>query len=203
MYGISMWLPQIIDTVGAQTPQGKLTPLQVGFLTAVPYTAAALCMVANAWHSDRTGERRLHVVGAALVGATGLLGCAFFPQPLPSLFFVTVAAGGMWATNGPFWSLPPQILKRGGPGAMAGGIAIINAVGNLGGFAGPYLVGAIKERTHSFAAGLFTLAASLVLGAIIMILNKHVSESAPQAAPHQTVKAVQNAKEGRGINSRL
>ena len=82
----------------------------------------------------------------------------------------------MWATNGPFWSLPPQILKRGGPGTMASGIALINAVGNLGGFVGPYLIGAIKDMTHTFAAGLFTLAGSLILGAIVMIFNKHVAE---------------------------
>lgn len=184
MYGISMWLPQIMDTIGLQTPNGKLTPLQVGLLTAVPYTAAGVCMVANAFHSDRTGERRLHVAGAALVGAVGLMGCAFFPTPLPSLFFVTVAAGGMWATNGPFWALPPHVLRRGGPGAMAGGIALINAVGNLGGFVGPFLIGKIKDATGDYAPALFTLAGSLVLGAVIMIFNKHVAlhPSRPNAA---------------------
>ena len=173
MYGISMWMPQIIDTIGKQTPQGKLTSLQVGLVTAIPYAAAGICMVANGFHSDRTGERRWHIICAALVGAVGLMGCAFFPQPWPSLLFVTVAAGGMWATNGPFWALVPQLLRRVGPGSMAGGIALINAVGNLGGFVGPYLIGEIKQQTQNFAAGLFTLAGSLILGAVVMAFNKH------------------------------
>ena len=183
MYGISMWMPQIIDEIGKQTPNGKLTPLQVGLITAIPYTSAGVCMVLNGFHSDRTGERKKHIIGAALVGAVGLMGCAFFPTPWPSLFFVTVAAGGMWATNGPFWALVPQLLRRGGPGSMAGGIALINAVGNLGGFVGPYLIGAIKEQTQSFAAGLFTLAGSLVLGTIILTLNREASEIGSLTGP--------------------
>ncbi len=184
MYGISMWLPQIIDSLGAQTPEGKLSTLQVGLLTAVPYTTAGICMVANGFHSDRTGERKMHIVGAALVGALGLLGCGLFPSPVPSLIFLSIAAGGMWSTNGPMWSLPPQILKRGGPGVLASGIALINATGNLGGFFGPFAIGKIKDQTHSFSAGLFTLAGVVIFGAIVLIFNKYVTAAeAANAAP--------------------
>ena len=166
MYGITMWLPQIISA------WGKLSGLQIGLLSAVPYLAAGSCMVANATHSDRTGERRFHVAVPALCGATGLVGCALFTHPFLSLLSLTLAAGGMWSINGPFWSIVPQVLRRRfGVVGLAGGIAFVNSVGNLGGFIGPMAIGQVKEITHNFKAGLLVLAASVLCGSILVLFT--------------------------------
>jgi Sugar phosphate permease len=148
MYGISMWLPQIIDSMGA-----KGDPLRTGLLTAIPYLTAGVVMVANGFHSDRTGERRWHIAVPATVGALGLTAGAFLhTSPALSLAALSIAAGGMWATLGPFWSLPPLALAGRGGAALAGGIALINAVGNLGGFLGPFAVGKVQQAAANAAA---------------------------------------------------
>jgi MFS family permease len=178
MYGISMWLPQIISSMGAKDP------LRVGLLTAIPYTAAGIVMVANGFHSDRTNERKWHIAGPAAVGALGLIGSALtVNNPALSLAALSVAASGMWATLGPFWSLPSKALAARGGAALAGGIALVNAVGNLGGFLGPFVVGKVQEATASapgeknFAASLIVLAISVSLGGLLaLIAAKKVEE---------------------------
>ncbi|HVK01851.1 MAG TPA: MFS transporter, partial [Armatimonadaceae bacterium] len=176
MYGISMWLPQIIS---AMAPKDDL--VRVGLLTAIPYTAAGVIMVANGFHSDRTGERRWHIAIPAAVGALGLVASALFAaSPALSLAALSVAAGGMWATLGPFWSLPPLALARRGGAALAGGIALINAVGNLGGFLGPFAVGKVQQASvaaagaagaaPNFTLSLFVLASSVLAGGILSLV---------------------------------
>ncbi|MBC8135340.1 MAG: MFS transporter [Fibrella sp.] len=172
MYGISMWLPQIIASMGA-----KDDPLRVGLLTAIPYTAAGIVMVANGFHSDRTGERKWHIAVPAAVGALGLVASALFSHsPALSLAALSIAASGMWATLGPFWALPARALAARGGVALAGGIALVNAVGNLGGFLGPFAVGKVQEATAgaaeemNFAASLIVLAASVTAGGLLALV---------------------------------
>ncbi|MDX1934655.1 MAG: MFS transporter [Capsulimonadales bacterium] len=164
MYGISLWLPQLIQRIG------NLTPLQTGFLSAVPYLISGTFLVMNGYHSDRTGERPLHIFVPALFGAAGLVGCAFLENPALSLASLSLAASGMWAMLGPFWAMAKQALGQRGAIAVAGGLAMINSVGNLGGFLGPYAIGYVKDATRSFAYGLILLAVSVLIGAVLALV---------------------------------
>lgn len=169
MYGISLWIPQLVKDMG-------YTDLMVGVLCAVPYAAAGVMMVANAIHSDRTQERRFHVMIPATIGALGLIGYAIFEkQPVAALASLAVAAGGMWATLGPFWALTPIALRAAGPTALAGGFAIINSVGNLGGFVGPYAVGYVKDHFGGFTGSLIFLACSVMLGGLLALVAGSVA----------------------------
>lgn len=165
MYGFNLWLPQIIKDMG-------VTNLEVGLLTAIPYSFSACIMVANGWHSDKMQERRWHIAIPACIGAMGLLGYAFSPHPVFSIVALTVAASGMWSTLGPFWSLPPAILRLGGASAVAAGLAMVNSVGNLGGFAGPWIVGFIKDSTKSFSLGVTCLAAMVIFGGLFVLRTR-------------------------------
>lgn len=163
-YGISMWLPQIVKGFG------NLSDLQVGLVTAIPYSLAAICMVLNGRHSDQTRERKLHVIVPVLLCAVGLCLSAIAKQPVLALASLCVAQVGISSYLGPYWALPTSFL---GGTAAAGGIALINSVGNLGGFVGPFAVGAIKEKTHSFSAPLFFLAGVVCVGAVLVAFLKH------------------------------
>ena len=159
-YGISFWMPQVIQTYG-------LNPLEIGFLTAIPYFFAAIAMVLWGAHSDRTGERIWHVaLPLFLAGAAFAWSAATLPLAL-ILVALTLATVGTYAAIGTFWSLPTSILT--GTGAAAG-LALINSMGNAGGLVGPPIIGAIKQETGSFTAALLFLAGALVLGALIALL---------------------------------
>ncbi len=160
-YGVSFWLPQIV-----QAGSGYSSAMVV-LLSAIPYAAAAIGMVYVGIRSDRTGERRWHVAGPCLIGALGFVLTVLAPQtPAFALATLSIAAFGIWGTLGPYWTLPTAFLRG---TAAAGGIAVVNSVGNLGGFVGPLVVGRIREATGGFAAGLLTLAAVLVIGALITL----------------------------------
>ncbi len=161
-YGVSFWLPQILQQLGTASSA------TVALISALPYVAAAVAMVLVGSHSDATGERRWHVAGPALLGALGFVMAATVPTSLVlSLAALSVAAMGVWGALGPFWALPTAFLTG---RAAAGGVALVNSVGNIGGFVGPTLVGYVRDTTGGFAAGLWVLAAGLVIGAAIVAL---------------------------------
>lgn len=162
MYGISLWLPQLTKNMSGGSD------LMAGLLTAIPYTVSGIVMVLNAIHSDKTGERRLHIAVPALVAACAMAGAGSPLIPAwASLALISVAASGMWAILGPFWSIPSVFLGRSG---AAGGIAAINSVGNLAGFAGPFLVGWVKDKTGgSFTWPLALLGLFCFLGSLAAI----------------------------------
>jgi ACS family tartrate transporter-like MFS transporter len=116
--------------------------------------------------SDLSGERRRHLAVCAAVGAAGLVLASITRSPALSLGALSIAAVGIWGTFGPFWAMPPEFLSG---TAAAGSIALVNSIGNLGGFAGPYLVGMVKQATHSFAGGMLLMAASLVAGGVLAL----------------------------------
>jgi predicted MFS family arabinose efflux permease len=140
--------------------------LLVGFVSAIPYCAASIGMVIVGKNSDRTHERRFHVAAAAFGGAAGLTAAAFLKSPAAELAALCFAAVGIWGTLGPFWAMSSEFLS--GTGAAAG-IALINSVGNLGGFLGPYLVGIVRKQTGSFALALLALAVWPFLGALVTL----------------------------------
>jgi len=158
-YGVSLWLPQIVRQLSGWSP------LTIGLATAVPFVAAAAAMVLNGRHSDRTGERTGHIIGSCLLGAVGFAVGAFAGNLAVALMGVSLGAVGIWGCIGVFWSLPMAVL--GGAGAAAG-IALINSVGNIGGFAGPYLIGFLRTRTPDFSASLLLIAGFLLLGCVLV-----------------------------------
>src|SRR5439155_26568733 len=111
---------------------------QIGLLAAIPNLCAMIAMVANGLHSDRTGERRWHVAVPAILSAIGWTLCAFVDSPVLFIFSLALVQMGIMSMLPTFWTLPTAFLSG---TAAAGGIALINSVGNLGGFVGPNILG--------------------------------------------------------------
>src|SRR5205085_5862125 len=127
-------------------------------LSAIPYLCAAVAMVRVGVHSDRSGERRWHTAMPAFAGAIALGGAAAASSIAPEVAFLSVTVVGVFAMMGPFWSMPTGFLP---PAAAAAGIAVINSVGNLGGLAGPYVIGWMRTSTGHFTGGLLAIGAAL------------------------------------------
>ncbi|MDO9631103.1 MAG: MFS transporter [Humidesulfovibrio sp.] len=162
MYGLVMWMPTLIGEIlgpGA-------SPEKVGLLSAIPYLGGVVGMVLIGRHSDRTGERRWHTAGPLFVSAAGFVlalwpGGAALTGPWWSLGCFTLATVGLWGMLGPFWTIPTGFLSG---AAAAGGVALINSVGNSGGFVGPTLVGYVRDLTGSHVMSFLSIAAIMVLG---------------------------------------
>jgi ACS family tartrate transporter-like MFS transporter len=160
LYGFALWLPQLVKA------SGDFSNFEVGVITAIPYAVAAVGMVLVGRHSDRTGERHLHLVVPAVVGALGFLATTRAGSTGFLVAALSLAAFGVLGWLGPFWALPTAFLRE---QAAAGGIALINSMGAVGGFVGPYLIGEVKERTGEFAPGLLLMAGSLSTAAVIVL----------------------------------
>ena len=173
LYGITMWLPQIFKGYGG------LSNFQTGLLAMVPYTLAALAMYLWGAHSDATGERTWHVAIPALLGGVGLTASALLSgSPILDFVALTLAAIGIYVVIPVFWTLPTVALSG---TAAAGGIALINAVGNIGGYAGPALVGYVRETTQSYADALLTLAGFAFLAGILTVaVGRKVTTRSPR-----------------------
>lgn len=175
-YGVSFWLPQILQAMSGMSDVG------VTLLSVVPYATAAVGMVLIARASDRRPTQRARDVAACMaVGVAGFGAAALATTPGIALAALAVAALGIWGALGPFWAMPPAFLRG---TAAAGGIAVINSVGNIGGFVAPSLVGAMRERTGSFSSGLWLLAACLAAGSVIaLVLDRSGAAQQQPAAP--------------------
>lgn len=166
-YGINMFLPTVSKSIVAKT---ALTLQNIGWILGGMYLCAMVVMMLVSAHSDKRQERRWHVTVCLLVSALSLIIAANVADVNIWLSFslLTVALCGAFGAFSPFWSIPPSFLT----GAAAGGaIAMINSVGNLGGFFGPYLVGFLKDFTGSFNAAIVFLGISMVFGAMIILLT--------------------------------
>ena len=174
-YGYTFFLPTIVKSFG-------LTNLQTGCVTALPYVAGTISLVLWTRHSDRTGERKLHTAGAMFVAVAGITASTQLGDPVLKMLALSVAAIGIFASMPMVWTLPTAFLS--GP-AAAGGIAVINAVGNLSGFAGTYAMGWIKQETGSFTGGLLSLASAGLIGIILVLVLRHNPrlEQAPVRRP--------------------
>lgn len=159
-YGYELWLPTIIKSFSTTSS------FVLGMINAIPYFGAGVVMILVARYSDSTGERRGVVAVAALTAAIGFALSAWFKNPYLAMAALTLAFIGIKSTIAPFWAMTTAFL---GGTAAAAGIAFINSVGNLGGFAGPYLVGLIKDKTGSNVAALLLLGTAL-LGMAIFTL---------------------------------
>ncbi len=163
LYGISFWLPSIIQA------SGVADPLDVGMLSAIPYIAALIAMVVIGRSSDRRKERRWHLALSAVTGAVGLLLSVMFADNVAiSLAALTLAAMGIIPCVPQFHTLMPSITTG---AAAAMGFAVANSVGSIAGFISPYLLGWVKDTTGSTSAGVMVLAAALVTGALMVFAN--------------------------------
>ena len=159
LYSLNIWSPQFIKSFG-------LTTFQIGMINAIPAAAAIVAMILWAKHSDKTKERTWHVVGACLFACLGfVLAGSVNSLPLAILALV-IANVGISSCKPPLWSIPSLFLN--GPAAAAG-LAAINSIGNLGGFAGPALIGWLKETTGDFSLALYCVAGMLVLSAVLTL----------------------------------
>ncbi|WEB38727.1 MFS transporter [Streptomyces yunnanensis] len=162
-YGFSLWLPAVIKEL---THNGSAT--EVGLLTAVPFTVALVAMIANAAWSDRTGRRWQAVALPLVVGVVALLLGQAVHGALPRMLLLCVTAAAVYAPYGPFWAIPGQLLRF---EVVAVAMGLINALGNLGGFAGPYLVGWLTDATGTSLTGFAVLAGFLAVAVILVTLG--------------------------------
>ncbi|MBU5209715.1 MFS transporter [Bacillus safensis] len=162
--GVGYWMPQIIKGLSSY-----LSNTQIGFIATIPYIIASIVM--NYWsrRSDRTGERRMHTALPLLVAGLTLLSVGMVSNPFIAMIFITISLAAMYCFKGPFWSLPTMILS---PATIAVGIAVINSIGNLGGFVGPYAVGWLKDATGKMQAGLIFLSIILIIAFILVLAMK-------------------------------
>jgi ACS family tartrate transporter-like MFS transporter len=173
-YGVGFWLPQIIKAFG-------LSNAMTGWATAIPYAVGAAFMVWYGYRSDSRGERKVHTAVSLAIAAAGIAASTLTSNPTFTVIAFAIGACGVFGTLPVFWTLPTAVLSG---TAAAAGIAVINSIGNLAGFAGPYAMGWIKDATGSFTGGLLLIAALAVVAMIIVLLlgHDHALEKAPPAA---------------------
>jgi MFS transporter, ACS family, tartrate transporter len=172
-YGLSFFLPQIVKAFGLNT---FLTTV----VSATPYVVGVFGMVWWGRHSDRKLERRYHAAFPLFVAAAGIAASTAFDDPTLKMITLCVAGFGIFAVLPVFWTLPTAFLSG---AAAAAGIAVINSIGNLAGFAGPFAMGWIKDQTGSYAGGLLLLAALgiMAMGIVLILGHDEALEREPGA----------------------
>lgn len=160
LYTLGIWAPQIIKQLGVSS-------MTVGILNAIPPVVSVVAMIWWSRHSDRTGERTWHVILACVAAAVGLVIAAGANGMVGLIAALTLVNIGISCAKPPLWSMPTTFLSG---AAAATGIATINSIGNLGGFAGPAMIGWIKDQTGSFSGGLYFVAGLLVLSAVLTLV---------------------------------
>jgi MFS family permease len=175
-FGMLFWLPSAMEKLKT------LNSLAAGILYVLPFFFGALCLVFNSRHSDKAQERRLHVAGAMLIGGSCLLlaVATISYSLLLSFIFIVLSGASAFGPMGPFWAIPTETLPSRVSGSVMG---IINAVGNLGGFFAPLIVGSLNRTTGNFRAGFIFLGALTVAGGGMALLLK----TAPPASRFEEV----------------
>jgi ACS family tartrate transporter-like MFS transporter len=173
-FGLTFYLPSIVASFG------HMSYTKSDLLSAVPLAVGGVAMLANGWHSDRVGERPMHVCAAAVIGAAGLLLLAHSGSPGVSLVALSLAAVGAYGYISAFWPLPSSVLSE---AAAPVGLAAVNSVGSFGGFLGPYLVGWLSTGTSAGSDGvsataLYVLAGSFLAAGVILTFFRLVYRNA-------------------------
>jgi MFS transporter, ACS family, tartrate transporter len=178
VYGLSFWVGEIVDNIGGLGDVGK------GFVTAIPYAVAIVGLVVISRHSDRTGERKRHVAVSLVIAAVAFA-VSTIVSPVAAVAALAVGLFFLLGAHPVFWTMPAALLSG---TAAAAGIALINSIGNIGGFVGPYLVGLVEDATGSTDGGLLALAVILVGGAVLATRVAHdpALERAPREEPRFT-----------------
>ena len=160
LYAMGFWMPQIIRKASGGSD------FATGWLSAIPYGVAAVGMVVIGRNSDRTGERRWHIALSAIGGGAAFALTGFVHGVVPSIAALSIAMLGLASMLGPFWAFATSFL--GGIGAAAG-IALVNSVGNIGGFVGPNIIGYVQQTTSGFRGGLVVIGAVLAAGGLLVL----------------------------------
>jgi nitrate/nitrite transporter NarK len=173
-YGLGFFLPQIVKTFG-------LTTFMTTVVAAVPYAVGTIAMVYWGLRSDRVAERRWHTAIPLFIAAAGIAASTVLDDPTLKMIAFCVAGFGIFACLPVFWTLPTAFLSG---TAAAAGIACINSIGNLAGFAGPYAMGWIKDHTGSYTGGLLLLAGLgiIAMGIVLSMSHNDALERAPAPA---------------------
>jgi len=180
LYGVQLWMPQIVQGMG-------YTPLATGFIVALPFMAAMGAMIFWGRSSDVRGERFWHITLAALVAASGFALASLARSDLLVLVGLALGLVGTLSVPGPLFSLPSSFL---GGAAAAGAIALINAMGSLGRFLGPTVVGAFRQNSETYVSGMVALAIALALSAAIALtLRRMTQPRMPRTAVPEPVAA--------------
>lgn len=161
-YGLAFFLPQIVKAFG-------LTNLQTGFVSAIPFLVGTLAMIWWGRRSDRLQERRMHAALPLAVAGVGMIAAAYLSDPYLRMIAISVGALGTFAALPVFWTLPTAFLSG---AAAAAGIAVVNAIGNLAGFVGPYAIGYFRATTGDFGGGLIVIGATALLSAVIVLVMR-------------------------------
>lgn len=173
IYGFAVWFPTILKRATG------FSNFTVTLLAALPYVAGVAAMLFNGWHSDRSRERRWHTAVPLFVGATCLGGALFFSNDLALAFALMIVVGACTTAFLPsFWPLPTEFLAE---SAAAASMGLINALGNLGGFLGPYAMGYLRSRTGSFAPGLIVLLLCMAAAGMLVLMPARKEEKSPIA----------------------
>jgi MFS transporter, ACS family, tartrate transporter len=168
-YGVSLWLPSALKNVSG------LPNLLIGFASAVPNVLAAVIMVLVGTHSDRTGERRWHIALSAFAGAIALLGAGYSNGVVFSVMAFGIALAASSSMAGTFWSMASATLTE---STAARAIALINAVGNLGSGFGPYWIGYLRDLTHGFRGGLWSVGFLMALAGLTVLTIRRAGSRA-------------------------
>ncbi|CEI53494.1 Nitrate/nitrite transporter [Acinetobacter bereziniae] len=160
LYTLGIWAPQIIKELGVSS-------MTVGLLNAIPPIVSVVAMILWSRHSDKTNERTWHVALACITAAIGLVIAAGTGSVIGLIAALTIVNVGISCSKPPLWSMPTMFLSG---AAAATGIATINSIGNLGGFAGPAMIGWVKDQTGSFTGGLYFVAGLLILSTVITLV---------------------------------
>lgn len=193
-YGINMFLPTISQGLVEAT---SLSTQGMGWVLGLMYTIAMVVMIMVGNHSDKKNERRWHVAICLTISAVAMIASSYVASTsiVLSFIFLTIALCGAFGAYSPFWAIPPSFLT----GAAAGGaIALINSVGNLGGFFGPYIVGYIKDVTGSFNTSMIFLGVSLVIGAVIILF---LVKQSGKAVSHKVEEDIEQSDLKNSINT--
>jgi MFS transporter, ACS family, tartrate transporter len=174
LYGVTFWLPSIVKAFG-------ISIAATGWISAIPYIVGFLGMMWWGLRSDKREERTYHLAGALLLAAVGIGGSAFLDDPIAKMIALTIGSLGVYSALPLLWTLPTAFLAG---AAVAPGIAAINAIGNLAGYFGPFVMGWIKDLTGEFRWGLVTIAACAIVALVITLLLGHDAEleKAPELA---------------------
>jgi ACS family tartrate transporter-like MFS transporter len=160
LYGTQLWVPQIVQSLG-------FSNFVNGFITSIPFLCGAIAMVLWGHASDVAKDRIRYVVMPCLFAAAGMLAASLTGNYVMVLLGLTCGLIGLLALDGPLFSLPRTFLTG---AAAASGIALLNSIGTLGRFIGPYIVGYLREETGGFSAGMVATAISMVLAAVIVLV---------------------------------
>jgi ACS family tartrate transporter-like MFS transporter len=173
VYIVNLWMPLILSGMA----HGDVSDASlIARYATVPYVLAAIFTVVVGWSSDRTNERRGHLAGCMALAAVGFAWAARAQSISVALCAMSLVAIGLWSTMGPFWALTTRMI---GGAAAAGGVAMITMLGALGGFAGPYVTGRLRDATNSFAGGLYLIGGLALVAALLSLAARRAADLNP------------------------